>query len=426
MRIIYVTARLPNGTDEAFIIPEVLELARLGHEVLVVPRSPRGPVVHGQELLECSRREPLFSRNVLRAWSRTALVSPRKIAAAVRSLAPSRSLPIAFKNLAVVPKAVWLATVAIQWRAGHIHCHWAGTTATMTLLASKISGVPWSLTAHRWDIVENNLLAEKVRSASFARFISEDGLKMARATGVMPEPNIRVLRMGVALTHSTQDTAAARRRARFLESGERRVAAKAVVLCPARLVEVKGHRFLIEAWRILKNSGVDGELWLAGQGECRHRLESLTKKSGVEGSVKFLGALAHQKLLQLYQEGKVSIVALASVDLGKGNHEGIPVALIEAMSYGIPVVTTRTGGNAELVTPGAGFLVPPEDPVALANALRELLEDECLRKQIGASGRQRAVEAHDIVGVVAELASAFEAAARPSTRMQRVQGIQRV
>src|SRR5579862_1303240 len=128
MRIIYVTARLPNGTDEAFIIPEVLQLTRLGHEVLVVPRSPRGPVIHGQELLEYSRRERLYSRNVLKASSRMVLASPAKLAAAVRFVVSSRSVKVGIKNLAVVPKAVWLADLALQWRADHIHCHWAGTT----------------------------------------------------------------------------------------------------------------------------------------------------------------------------------------------------------------------------------------------------------------------------------------------------------
>ena len=402
MRIIYITACLPNGTDEAFIVPEILELKRLGHEVLVVPRSPRGPVVHGKDVVACACREPLFSLKILRAVSRMALASPAKIAVAVRSAAAGRSVWVALKNLAIVPKAIWLADVAVRWKADHIHCHWAGTTATMTLLASRLSGVPWSLTAHRWDIVENNLLAAKLKNSSFTRFISEDGLRMARAMGIEPDTNVRVLRMGVELPHEEE----------FPE------ASKPVVLCPARLVQVKGHRFLIEAWQILKNSGIEGELWLAGPGECRQYLESLVKELDLVGSVKFLGAVPHERLLELYRGGSVSIVALASVDLGNGNHEGIPVALIEAMSYGIPVVTTRTGGSAELVTPEVGFLVPPEDPLALANALRRLLQDAALRKQFGAFGRRRVREAHDIAAVVADLATEFEVAAQQLARRQ--------
>jgi glycosyltransferase involved in cell wall biosynthesis len=186
-----------------------------------------------------------------------------------------------------------------------------------------------------------------------------------------------------------------------------------VVICPARLVAVKGHRFLLQAWRILEDRGVTGELWLAGQGELRRELEALTDALGLRRSVKFLGVLSHRELLSLYQGSAVSVVVVPSIDMGHGYHEGIPVALVEAMSYGLPVVATKTGGTEELVLPEAGWLVPPEDPVALAGALQALLQDVSLREEMGHRGRLRAMEAHDIVHVAAQLASAFAAAGGP-------------
>ena len=218
MKIVYVTACLPHGTDEAFIIPEVRQLRHLGHDVLVIPRSLRGPILHGSELLDASRREALYSPQVWNRAARVAINAPAETAAAVLSLCGGRSPGVSLKNLAVVPKALWLADVAARWEANHIHCHWGGTTATMTLLASKVSGIPWSLTVHRWDIVENNLLADKIRSASFTRFISEDGLRMARALGVVSDGKVGVLRMGVELPHNEVD----------------RKRPGNVVLCPAR------------------------------------------------------------------------------------------------------------------------------------------------------------------------------------------------
>jgi len=369
-------------------------MTRLGHEVLVVPRSPRGLIVHGQELLKQARRENLCSAQVLHTAARVALVAPGQTLAAARLLLKSRSANIFWKNLAIVPKALWLADVARRWKADHIHCHWAGTTATMAMLASSMSCVPWSLTLHRWDIVENNLLAAKVRTSSFARFICRDGLRMARAIGIGPENNVRVLFMGVTIPSAIE--------------GLRRP--KPVVICPARLVAVKGHRFLLQAWRILEDRGVTGELWLAGQGELRRELEALTDALGLRRSVKFLGVLSHRELLSLYQGSAVSVVVVPSIDMGNGYHEGIPVALVEAMSYGLPVVATRTGGTEELVLPEAGWLVPPEDPVALAGALQALLQDVGLREEMGHRGRLRAMEAHDIVHVASQLASAFAAA----------------
>lgn len=386
------------------MVPEIKQLLRSGHEVLVIPRSPRGKIIHGHELVDLAQREALYSRRVLKAAAAATLASPRQTAAAVRPLLNRRSPRVALKNLAIVPKALWLADVAARWKADHIHCHWAGTTATMAMLASERSGIPWSLTAHRWDIVENNLLAAKVRSASFVRFISEDGLRMAQAMGIGFSDNVRVIHMGVAVPSRVQRRYASKA-----------VVPKSVVLCPARLVEVKGHSFLLKAWRILQRRGLDAELWLAGHGELRPQLERLSSTLGLTGSVKFLGAIAHSELLKMYEEGAVTAVTLASIDLGNGLHEGVPVALIEAMSYGIPVVATPTGGTAELVLPGSGLLVPPANPAALADAIQSLLEDARLREQLGESGRQRVLESWDIVGVTAQLVREFEMARQTAT-----------
>jgi glycosyltransferase involved in cell wall biosynthesis len=264
------------------------------------------------------------------------------------------------------------------------------------MLASARSGIPWSLTAHRWDIAENNLLAVKVKSASFVRFISQDGLRMARSIGIGSAENTRVIHMGAAIP------AAARRR---MGTGR-------VVLCPARLVEVKGHRYLLQAWRILQQRGAGGELWLAGSGELRPDLEALSARLGLGESVKFLGAIRHSDLLKMYEEGAVSAVVLASLDLGDGHHEGIPVALIEAMSYAVPVVATAAGGTPELVTPRAGLLVPPADPEAIAGAIENVLRDDVYSEQLGRAGRERVVKDFNIVRVTATLVDEFEAAGR--------------
>jgi colanic acid/amylovoran biosynthesis glycosyltransferase len=396
VRIIYVTARLPHGANEAFIVPEIRQIVRAGHDVLVIPRSPRGAILHGTELLNRSFRKGVFSPGVLKTAINTALSGPRQTAEAIRLLAGSRSLAVSLKNAAVVAKALWLADTAVRWKADHIHCHWSGTTATTAMLASARSGVPWSLTAHRWDIVENNLLAAKVKSASFVRFISEDGLRMARSIGIGPAENARVLHMGAAIPAVPG----------------RRPGTARVVLCPARLVEVKGHRYLLEAWRIVQRRSPGGKLWLAGTGELRPELEALSARLGLGKSVRFLGAFRHSVLLKMYEEGAVSAVVLASLDLGDGHHEGIPVALIEAMSYAIPVVATAAGGTPELVTPRTGLLVPPADAAAFADAIERVVTGGVYSEQLGLAGRERVLADFNIVRVASALVSEFEAAAK--------------
>jgi glycosyltransferase involved in cell wall biosynthesis len=394
MRIIYVTASLPYGTQEAFIIAEVNALMRLGHEVLLVPRSPRGHPVHALELRTEAVSEGLGSMRVLLCAMKSFIRAPRQVGKAVKYLWQSRSFAIALKNMMVIPKALWLADLSKKWGASHIHCHWAATTATMTLVASQLSKVPWSFTAHRWDIVENNLLTTKAECASFVRVISNETMKMAAARGVEVNEKLRVLRMGVNMPESTPW----------------KRPSSLVLICPANLVEVKGHRFLIEAWRVLCNRGIRGELWLAGTGELKLKLQAMIEKLDLQASIKLLGALPHSSLLKLYETHAVSAVVLASIDLGNGCHEGIPVALVEAMSYGIPVVSTETGAIGELVLPGTGLLVPPQDPVALANAIELILKDEQFAAQVGSSGRLRAGQAHDIKTIATVLQNSFVAA----------------
>jgi colanic acid/amylovoran biosynthesis glycosyltransferase len=388
MKVIVVTANLPHSTDEAFLVPEINELIRSGHQVLVVPRSPKGPIIHGQSLLKHTRRESLYSARVLSKAVRTAASSPVRAMKTARTLLSSRTPAVAAKNFAIMPKALWLSTLAREWGAEHIHSHWAGTTATLAMIASAMSGIPWSFTAHRWDVVENNLLAEKVQNARVARFISEDGLRMANQIGIGAATNARVLGMGVALPAEVR----------------RRSSPWPIVLCPARLVEVKGHRFLLEAWRLMRDRGIHGELWLAGDGHLRPQLDSFAHSFGIHHSVKFLGTVPHDELMRIYRETPISIVVLASADLGNGVHEGIPVALVEAMSYGIPVVATETGGTPELVIPGTGFLVPAGKAAPLADAMQKLLQDRSLLQRVGESARRHVFETRNVVEVTSVLA----------------------
>jgi glycosyltransferase involved in cell wall biosynthesis len=271
----------------------------------------------------------------------------------------------------------------------------------MALIASRITGIPWSLTAHRSDIVANNLLREKAMSASMLRAISQDGKRMLLERGVENDGKLRVLPMGVAIPPQAPLMGPPRN----------------VVLCPADLLEVKGHRYLLWAWRLLQDRGIQGELWLAGEGELRDALMQLCDKLAIRSTVKFLGTVAHSSLLELYAKGLVSAVALASVDLGHGCHEGIPVSLVEAMSYGIPVIATNTGGIPELIEPGTGVLVPARDPVSLADAMQRILSDHSLAQELGQRGRRHVIETRNVVSIAASLEAIFRGHAYESVPM---------
>lgn len=392
MRIIYVTAQFPFGRGEMFIGPEIAELQVQGHHVLVVPRSKGGEVqeryVH--ELGPSTVLESMISVRVLRAAVQMMLHRPRRALRVLGGLVQSPTLRMAASNLAVFPKGLWLAEMALRWQADHLHAHWAATTATMTMVASEVSGIPWSFTGHRWDIVQGNLLVRKARSATFVRFISKNGYIRALRAGV-PEQRARLLHMGVRLPAAG--------------SPEGNVPPRAFrMLCPAALLPVKGHAYLLQALTQIKGNV---ELWLAGEGPSRRNLKTQVKALDLEKRVAFLGQIPHASILRFYEERQVDAVVLPSVDLGNGLHEGIPVALMEAMAHGVPVISTATGGIPELLEGGAGMLVPPGDPAALASAIERLRGMPDLRTRLGRNGRQRVEEAFAVGQIASRLAHWF-------------------
>jgi len=237
-----------------------------------------------------------------------------------------------------------------------------------------LSGVPWSFTAHRWDLVDGNLLPLKVASASFVRLISHNGLTLLQShIPHLPMDKIHIIPMGVTVPGHRS----------LLHRHPNRLF---TIMCPANLLPVKGHRYLLEAVAILKKRGVNVRLFIAGSGPLEKRIREQIISLGIKEHVEMIGRISHDRLLSFYHEGAVDAVVLPSIDLGSGTHEGIPVALIEAMAYGIPVISTKTGGIPELLNDEAGVMVPDKDATALAEAIEQMIRNPALRERIAEKG----------------------------------------
>jgi glycosyltransferase involved in cell wall biosynthesis len=364
----------------------------------MIPRQKMGTASgnEAQRLLASTKALSLFAPEIIAAhiWesSRRPLPSLRALwTVCGRGRASKRP-----KNLAVFPKALWLAKVAREFGAEHIHAQWMGTTASMAMVASRLTDIPWSVTAHRWDIVDNNLLEEKIRAASFVRFISKKSMELAQSMCTFDISNKSfVLHLGVRMPEG--DLAPAKG------------SALRTLMCPANMLPVKGHKYLLEAMAILQKGQVECGLVLAGDGPLRKELERTAKALGIADIVRFVGRLPHDQLLSMYQNGEVGLVVLPSVDLGGGEHEGIPISLVEAMAHGVPVASTDTGGTPELLADGCGLLVPSGDTAALADAVTRVITDDGLRRDLAAKGRQRAAEEYAVDKVVSELERRIEA-----------------
>ena len=398
MRLLYLTVAMPYGAGEAFFIPEVHEVIRQGHDLLIVPRSPDKRVFNrdAEGLEKYSLRQPIVSPRILAV---AAVMFLTHIPASLHALAMlfrSRNILTLVKNLLVYPKGLWLASVAQHWKADHIHAQWGLTTATIAMIASRVSGIPWSFTTHRGDIVDNNLLAVKTADAAFVRCISESGMDMtdslcsghARSKGF-------VLHLGVEMPPKSVLPTGAATKARTL-------------LCPAHLYPVKGHQYLLQAMAVLKERGVDCRLDVAGEGHLRGQLEDMTVALSIDDRVRFLGQVPHERLLDMLRNEQIGVVVLPSVDLGDGLHEGIPVALIEAMAHGVPVISTPTGGIPELLRDDAGIMARQKEPAALADAIEQLLGDADIRKRYAEAGRRRIENEYSVETIIGKLMEHIE------------------
>lgn len=155
-------------------------------------------------------------------------------------------------------------------------------------------------------------------------------------------------------------------------------------LCVGRLVERKGHRYLLEAFaRLRRRSTVPLRLAFAGQGEIEGALRAQAERLGIAGEVRFLGYVARGDIAAVYREADVFVLA--------SQNEGMSIALLEAMASGLPVIVTRAGGTAELVEDGVnGLIVPWADVAALAAALGRFVDEPSLQREVSAQNRQRA------------------------------------
>lgn len=391
MNLVYVTVELPFGTDEPWIVPEIVELQNRGHRVTLVPIRPSRKIVHedARRLIGTTIAEPLLSRSVLAGALAETVRAPRRVLRSALLLAGSRNGRVLLKNLAVFPKGLWLARLARERDVDHIHAHFASTNATIALVAGLVSGIPWSFTAHRWDISENNLLGTKARAARFARTIDIRGAReLATLAGRRPQ-DVRLIHMGVPVQ------APGRGREMKPQSPLR-------VLLAARFDEFKGHRDALEAVAQLGAAGIDVSLQCAGDGPLRKTIESYANAMGVTDRVRFPGFVDHQELLDQLREGHWDVALLPSVETSE-SREGIPVFLIEAMAAGVPVVATDTGGITELLEGGAGVLIPQRDATAIADALSRLATDGERRLELADAGMRRVRDQFTIDATVSAL-----------------------
>lgn len=398
-RIAYVMSRFPKLT-ETFILYEMIELERLGVAVEIFPlmREPE-KVVHPEAagMMPRVRFMPFLSAPVAAANLRALRRQPgRYLGILAEVLWGTRgSRRFLTGTLALFPKIVCMAEQMQALGISHIHAHFANHPAMAAFIIHRLTGIEYSFTAHGSDIhVDQTMFDRKLAAAAFATTVCRYNVDfLAERFGDGLRGRLTVLHCG------TDVEAFAPSRRTEAETGTRPFR----ILCVAGLFEVKGHRYLVEACRLLRQRGVAFECRMIGDGPLRNQVAEHIRAAGLEGDVLLLGPRPRGEVREAMLDADVCV--LPSVLTRRGDREGIPVALMEAMASGRPVVSSRQAGIPELVEDGVeGLLCRPGDAVALADALERLAGDPELRRRLGAAGRRKVVREFDLRRNAARLA----------------------
>ena len=166
-----------------------------------------------------------------------------------------------------------------------------------------------------------------------------------------------------------------------------------IIIGTVKTLEPKyGIEYLIRAFKILslKHPEMHLELHIAGKGSLEDRLKKLSKELAIEDKVKFLGFIDHSKIPNVLNT--FSVYVAVSIE----ESESFGVAVVEAEACGVPVVVSNIGGLPEVVKDGeTGFMVPPKEPKATAEAIERILLDEKFRQKLSINARKFVLEKYD-------------------------------
>jgi glycosyltransferase involved in cell wall biosynthesis len=380
-------SRFPK-LSETFVLRELLAVEALGVDVDVYPLVRHSePMVHpeAEPLVRRARYLPFLSPSILR--SNLAVLRRRPGAwfgalwAVVKGNWGSANLLVG--GLGIFPKVVHAARLMEADGVEHVHCHFATHPALAGFLVHRLTGIPFSFTAHGSDIhVDRHMLPAKVAEAAVVVPISEFNRRVI-LDECGPEAASKLV-----VVHCGVDTTVLRPR-------PARAPGPFTVVCVGTLHEVKGQAHLVEACRLLVEQGVDVRCHLVGSGPDEADLRAQVAAAGLADRVVLEGNRTTAEVAALLQ--RADVLAAPSVPTRQGKREGIPVVLMEAMSSGLPVVASDLSGIPELVEDGrSGLLVPPGDATGLAGALRRLAEDPALAARLGRAGRAQVEAAFDV------------------------------
>jgi glycosyltransferase involved in cell wall biosynthesis len=399
MRLAYFVNQYPK-VSHTFIRREIRALEALGFEVQRY--ALRGS--SGEALIEAADREERERTHYILGHGILSLLYNLLLLALQRPLGLMRATRMMFSialrshrpfvmHLASLAEAAVLARWTQAQGVQHIHTHFGTNSAEVALLARLWGSAPYSVTVHgsdEWDRPLQWTLLDKVQHAAFVVAISSfTRAQLMRWIRLVDHDKLHVVHCGV------DDS--------FLQTPLSPVPDNQRFVCVGRLCNEKAQPLLLDALVLLRERGLRPQMVLAGDGELRARIVSLIAAHGLADQVTLTGWVDGQRVRDEILASRALVMPSCM--------EGLPVALLEAMTLQRPVITTYVGGIPELVRPGReGWLVEAGCAQALADAIEACMHTPVATlSRMGAEGRARIIERHRVADSADQLARLFEA-----------------
>lgn len=327
-------------------------------------------------------------RTLLEKWDEPTLL--------LRQLATTKRGTKLFKLLFAIGALIKLIWLMIYWKPDLVHIHFSVNSSfkrkSIFALISKVFRRPLILHSHApsFDTYFDN--SGKLHRRYLIYILSLADLIIAvseswRCYFQSILPTHKVIRIGNPISLPS-----------LTERGCKNESPQ-IIMSLGQLCERKGTYDLIQAFMLLAPDMPNVELWLAGSGEL-NRVKKTISNSPFRNRIHILGFLDNA--------GKHVALSKASLFCLPSYNEGLPVAIIEAMSYEIAVVSSNIGGIPELVEDGVtGYLVDPGKIERLAQLLKQLLNDKFLRTSMGLAGRMKVERQFMLEPILGQLAKSY-------------------
>jgi len=276
-----------------------------------------------------------------------------------------------------------------------IHAQYADSASSLALLAAMILDLPFSFTAHAYDIFTPQVIfEEKLKRASFIVTCTRYNRDYLQQNyGELVGDKIFVNYHGLDLTR--------------LQPRSRTRLDPPVILAVGRLVPKKGLGVLLHACKILHDQGVVFKCLVVGDGPERPRLEMFIRLNQLMEQVEIRGYMAPSAVIESYAGARLFV--LPCVVEEDGNRDGIPNVIAEAMAMELPVISTAISGIPELVEKGvSGLLLDEAEPKLLAQTMLEVLSSPQMERRLGKAARERVAKIFDSRRNLDELYNYFQ------------------